>query len=382
MRFLGNNEPNKRDVRSVRCTRASAWCLAGLLASALMNPVSANAQAVGNTLAPTPSSNPTAGSTGAEPEATAGARPATTSRSSALLEIGLMAALDRARSFYQNGRYDSCVSSYGELFDQGDELSAQVTADVLEQARVHYAACLLAVGNSERADEQFRDALVANPLMAAPDPVLFPGKVRDLFFKVKADFLEEIRRVQDERLEQARLESLARARRAQEERERIQQLEEFAATERVVSVNRRWVSAIPFGVGQFQNNDPVLGTIFLTTELLLAAACLTAVAVELNTHAQADGGRAIYQTAKPYNDRLEIAHTVEIGAGAGLIVTALVGILQAQAAFVPEVPVGTRRRAVPEELVKGRSKTNTTPAPKVQAALDRDRAWLGISGRF
>jgi len=207
---------------------------------------------------------------------------------------------------------------------------------------------------------------------------LFPGQVRDLLFKVKADFLEAIRRVQDEKLERARLESEERARRAQEERERVQRLEALAATEGVVSLNRRWVSALPFGIGQFQNGDDVLGTFFLTTEVMLAAVCISAVAVELNTHHQAEGGRAVYPSATPFNDRLKLAHKLEVGSGIGLIAMALIGIVQAQVAFVPEVAAGTRPRQLPGQLLR----PSASQAPRVSADFGNDSAWLGVAGSF
>lgn len=316
-----------------------------------------------------------------KPAAAERSRPADDSKASAkpstLLEIGLMAALDRARSAYQNGRYDQCVASYGELLAQGEELEAQLAADALEQARTYYAACLLAQDQPEAADAQFRAALERNPLMAAPDPVLFPGQVRDLFFKVKADFLEDIRRVQEEQLAQAKRESEARLARARQERERVRQLELAASTESVVSVNRRWVASVPFGVGQFQNGDTLLGGVFLGSELLMLGACITAVAVELNTHAQAAGGRAVYPSAEPFNDRLYVAHVVELAAGAGFVGLALIGIAQAHMAFVPEVPRGRRPHSLPSSLRPAQQ------APvDVDARVSQDGAWLSVSGRF
>jgi tetratricopeptide (TPR) repeat protein len=316
----------------------------------------------------------------ARAQAKAEEKPAT--QASSLLEIGIAAALDRARSAYQNGRYDLCISSYGELFEQATQLQQELAVDAIEQARTYYAACQLALGNEEAADRQFRSALERNPLMAAPDPVLFPGQVRDLFFKVKADFLEDIRRVQDEKLEQARRESEARAMRARLERDRVRQLEAIAATERVVSQNRRWVAALPFGVGQFQNDDDVLGTVFLTSELLLLGSCVAAVAVELNTHFQAEGGRAVYPSAEPFNERLKTAHTVQIATGAGFLVTAIIGIVQAQVAFVPEVAIGSRTRQLPGELQRAPAARAHESTPQVQARIDRDQAWVGIGGQF
>jgi hypothetical protein len=118
--------------------------------------------------------------------------------------LGVSAALERARSHYQSGSYDACVESYDELFGQLDNPVEQVPPKALEQARVHFAACLLAQGREPDADRQLRIAMQENPLMASPDPVVFPAQVRDLFFKVKADFLELIRRTQAEQLRAAR----------------------------------------------------------------------------------------------------------------------------------------------------------------------------------
>jgi hypothetical protein len=209
-----------------------------------------------------------------------------------------------------------------------------------------------------------------NPLMASPDPVLFPAQVRDLFFQVKSDFLEEVRRAQDEQLKQAQRLEAEKAERARRERLRVQRLERLAAQEVVVHQNQRWVAALPFGIGQFQNGDRVLGALFLTTEAALLAATIAAVSRQLGIHSTADGGQNV-RVADLFNEPLQVAHRVELLAGAGFIVLAGLGVLEAQLNFVPEVYVGTRpRRTHPEPL------SAASTAPEGRAAT------FGFSGRF
>lgn len=296
--------------------------------------------------------------------------------SSKLLEIGVEAALDRARSSYQAGRYDDCVKEYGELLAHQDEMS-DIPAASIEQARTYYAACSLATGDAERADQQLRAALTANPLMASPDPVVFPDQVRDLFFKVKADFLDEIQRVQDEKMEAARREEEKRAELVLQERRRIERLEAMVASETVVHQNHRWVASVPFGVGQFQNGDTVLGTLFLGTEVLALGAAVFSVSNELGIHSQANGGQEV-RDAGSYNEPLSQLRTAGVLSTAAFVFLAAVGVLEAHINFVPERAVGTRARPLPPEV--RRKAPGLTVSPTV-GSTGRDLA-VGVSGSF
>lgn len=289
------------------------------------------------------------------------------------LDLGLIAALERARSFYQSGAYDSCADAYAELFEQLGESSAPASA--LEQARVHYAACLLALGQDQPADQQLREAMKANPLMASPDPVVFPARVRDLFFQVKADFLEEIRKAQEEHLRQAREEERARQERALEEQRRVQRLEELASREVLVRKNHRWVAAIPFGVGQYQNGHNALGSVFLISETLLLGATVVAVSRQLSFHSQAAGGRNV-QDPQAFNDAIGAAHKVELWAGGGFLLLAGLGILEAQLNFVEEIGIGSRPRRTPAAVPQRRSRMEPNLTPRTGGAT------LGIQGTF
>jgi hypothetical protein len=277
--------------------------------------------------------------------------------------------LERARSFYQIGSYDQCAEAYALLLP--DAAPTLPRGQALEQARVTYSACLLAIGKQGDADRQLRTAMKENPLMASPDPVVFPAQVRDLFFQVKSDFLEEVRQAQDEQLRQARLLEEQKAERARRERQRILALERLAAQEIVVHENRRWVASVPFGVGQFQNGQNVLGALFLTTEAALLGATIGGAAWQLAIHSEAKGGSAV-EAPDSVNQPLKVAYRVELWAGAGFIFLSGLGILEAHLNFVPEVRMGTRQRTLPPA------------APPTGPAVTpvQGGAVVGWSGRF
>lgn len=339
-----------------RFERAKATALVLVFACSLSAPNLVAAQTAGNT---------TGEVTPASPE----------KKGTKLLEIGVDAALERARSSYQAARYDDCVREYSELLEYQDEL-AEIPAASIEQARTYFAACLLASGNSAAADQQLRAALTANPLMASPDPVVFPDQVRDLFFKVKADFLDEIQRVQDEKIATARLEAEKRAELVRQEQLRVERLESLVATETIVHQNYRWVASVPFGVGQFQNGAEVLGAIFLGSELLALGTAAFAVSSELRIHSQAGGGRNV-GSADSYNEPLKQLRAAGVLGSAAFVFLASLGILEAHINFVPERSVGSRPRPLPPEL---RRKEAVRVTPTVTTG--DNSVHVGVGGSF
>src|SRR5690606_9631291 len=61
--------------------------------------------------------------------------------------LELQAALERARSLYQDGRFDRCQQAYAQIFNatQTAEPAEEGDAELLEAGRVYYASCLLAI---------------------------------------------------------------------------------------------------------------------------------------------------------------------------------------------------------------------------------------------
>lgn len=284
--------------------------------------------------------------------------------------------LARAVDLYQASKYAECVQELDALI--GREPKKIESPDVLERARVYYAACLIANGSAGRAEDQLRAAIRANPMMSAPDSLEFPAPVIEAFLKVKRQLADEIDQADKIAKAKAEAEAAAAARRAAAEKLRVERLEELAQRETVVDKNDRWLAALPFGVGQFQNRDPVLGWIFLTSETLLAGTALTALVVELGLHAKSDDEPP--PDPVDLNAKLSTAHQVVVLSSWAFVAVAAVGVFQAQAAYVPEFRE-ERRRPLPKELRRPPaepSKVSVTPI----AAPAPGGGTLGVFGRF
>jgi hypothetical protein len=286
------------------------------------------------------------------------------------------AAFTRAAAFYESGQYVQCADAFAALLDD-EALAGGLAFRAREQARVYRGACLIAQGKTTAADEQFRAAIRESPQMAPPNAIVFPQPVIDRFIAVQSALFQEIKRSEEERAERER-EAAARARnRARAERDRVLRLERLAAEETIVVKNRRFMACVPFGTGQFQNRDYVLGSIFLASEALLLGTAVTAVSIELSLNSQANGGSNLLQLDQvaALNQNIHTANTVALVATGGLILVAAGGILEANLSFVPEFSDGVRPRKKPRTSSALRALTPTI-GPATRGAL------LGVMGRF
>jgi hypothetical protein len=283
------------------------------------------------------------------------------------------AELARVVSLYDAGKYGECASSL-KLLLSGDSAHPFHDLDVIESARIYHAACLIGSGQNQQADEPLRAAIRQNPQMKPPDSLVFPPQVIDRFLRVRETMFDVIRKAEDERVKRAQELAAQQERRARRERARVAGLERLAQEETLITPRTRWLALVPFGVGQFQNENKPLGFVFLTSEILLAASTLTALGVE--THLVL----ATSQVDKPdpSNDsRIEDWKTaLDVSAYAWLGVS-LIGIVEAQLSFVPEQRQ-VRKRALPPELRPETSSLrvlpNATPVP--------GGAVFGVVGRF
>jgi tetratricopeptide (TPR) repeat protein len=291
------------------------------------------------------------------------------------------AALARATAFYEAGEYEACAEAFAAQLDDASQ-AALLSRRAREQARVYRAACLIAQGKIDLADDEFRVAVRENPQMAVPNAIVFPPTVIERFVVVRTGMMEEIRRAEEERARLARDAALAAQRRAEEERLRVAELERLARQETLVVRNRRWIASVPFGVGQFQNRQYLLGTVFLASEAVLLGTAITAVTIELSLHSQANGGRNLSsEPAKAeaerdaLNQNLRTANTVALASTGALLGVAALGIVEANLSFVPEFHDGYRIRPVPT-----RKPPRATVAPLAEPLTGG--AVLGVQGRF
>lgn len=276
----------------------------------------------------------------------AGATPAPADKTDGgALTLTPEASAARGIAFYDAGQYDQCAEQLGTLLGDATQ-STELSPRTREQASVYRAACLIAQGKLKDADDVFRIVIRANPQMAVPSTIVFPQAVIERFVIVRTTLFEEIRRGEEERIKKER-EAVARAKlEAEAERTRVAGLEKLAAEETVVTQNHRWLAWVPFGVGQFQNRQPVLGAVFLTSEVLLLGTAVTSAMIQLHLNSVAKGGRGFTDEAQidQLNENLRTANTVGLYTTGGFIAVAALGVIQANLAFVPEFPLGVRPR--------------------------------------
>jgi len=272
---------------------------------------------------------------------------------------------EKARDSFDRGSYAEAADRFRAMLDP--TTGSAVDDPVLrERARSYYVACLLGLGKNEEAEREIEAILRANP-GASPDPVVFPTAVLDRFADVRARIRAELEAKQAEKLRREQ-EVREKERREQEaERKRLADLERLARQETHLEHHSRWIAAIPFGVGQFQNGQTAGGWLFLTSETALLATTVTTAYLSQSWHAQ---GFNAGVDREALNSRLDTVKTVNNIAFAALGVLVAGGIAHAQLTYVPSVP-SIRERPLPKSL---------TVAP-TGAALPSG-GWIGLQATF
>jgi hypothetical protein len=285
------------------------------------------------------------------------------------------AELARVVSLVEAAKYEECAARLSRLLDPtGPHPLKQ--PEIIETARLYHATCLIGLGKAEAADVPLREAVRQNPQMRAPDSLIFPARVVDRFIRVREQLYDELRKVEHDTIERARREAAAKQKLENERWSRMLALERMAKQEVVVVQNSRWIAAVPFGAGQFQNGNKPLGWIFLASELALGATAITSTAVY--THIQAEADRYVNEGRPPgdeINKRLHDWRTALMIGAYGFLSVAAVGVLEAQLSFVPEVR-HVRERKLPFAL----QVSGVTLTPDVAAGAHD--VSLGVRGAF
>jgi hypothetical protein len=269
---------------------------------------------------------------------------------------------------FEGGRYDECIEQLEPLVGTGSSTKDAAT-EIVDRARVYLTACYLGRGDSERANATMELAIRANPQLRPPDLLVFPQAVVDVYLQVRQRLLDEIRRSEQQALQQAQREAAETVRNAALERARVAELELLAMEELVVVRNRRWVAALPYGVGQFQNGDSTLGWVLFGSEVALTGTVVGALITDRVLAGKDSKGDPV--RAQSLLTARQGAYDVLVYASWGLLAVAAGGITEAQISFVSETNE-SRRRPLPERLRR------VIVAPQVsQTALG-----LGLFGAF
>lgn len=286
------------------------------------------------------------------------------------------AELARIVGLVDAAKYEECAARLAHLLDPASP-HPLVQPQVVENARIYAATCLMGLGKDEQADEPLRAAIRKNPQMRPPDSLIFPARVVDRFLKVREQLFAELRAGEQKAIERARQEAAAKQKRDTEQWEYLLTLERVARQEVVVRKNSRFVALVPFGVGQFQNGNKTLGWAFLGAETALAATALTSLGVFSNLNIQA--ASIVARTEQPstrVNPRLRNWHLTMTLSTYALLGVSLLGVVEAEASFVPEV-----RRVRERPLPKFRSdRGGVSLLPDV--SVGPHDVTLGVRGAF
>jgi hypothetical protein len=259
--------------------------------------------------------------------------------------LGDEAELARAVTLYDSGQYQECADQLGRLLDPKATKPLRSPA-VAENARIYLGACLLGASQRAQAEEVFREAIRQNPQIRTPDSLVFPETVVERFLRVREGMVDDIRRAEQQRMKEAENRAARNEEQRELERKQIDQLIDLATQETVVEKRRRWVAAVPLGVGQFYNDDPALGWTLLGTELALSATFATALIMDAWFNSQSDN--PTYNSAD-LRRRQTNWRTVAGVSGWALLGVGIVGIVEAQISFTPEVST-ERYRPLPPNL--------------------------------
>lgn len=249
---------------------------------------------------------------------------------------------ESARRNYDRHNYAKAARGLESLV--GGVVPRAANSVVRLEARKYLGATYLFLGKSEAAREQFRSLLEEDPDYDI-DPVAFPEAVVQTFQEVQKEVAAE----------RARKDALEAARRKRErsdeveelirQQQRIQMLEELAAAETVEKVNSRWIAALPWGIGQFQNEDRKLGIMFAVTESAFMAASI-ATFIGHNSLRDENPAPSEIERATRVEKALRIGNWVSVGA---FLSFAIAGVVEAEVRFKPVIRT-TRKRELPDEI--------------------------------
>lgn len=265
---------------------------------------------------------------------------------------------ESARRSYDRQSYSKAARGLESLV--GGVVPRAANPVVRLEARKYLGATYLFLGKKDAAREQFRLLLEEDPDYDI-DPVAFPEAVVQTFQGVQTKV----------RAERARRDALELARRKRErsqevedlirQQQRIEELEKLLSEQTVEKVNSRWIAAIPFGAGQFQNENRRLGIMFATTESAFLAASI-ATFIGHNSLRDENPGPNEIDRARRVEKALRIGNWVSVGA---LLSFAVAGVVEAQVRFRPVIR-SSRPRELPDER---RSPQSRGPQLRLQMGL-------------
>jgi tetratricopeptide (TPR) repeat protein len=286
--------------------------------------------------------------------------------------------LEKAHNAYVAHKYDDAEARLHALLDP--ITGSLKEPDNVADARMYLGASLLAQGKKAEAEVVFEQLLRDKPDYQ-PDSLRVTLQATDALIDARSRMRQELAAILAEKVRQAQEAKAKVDAETQRATLRLAMLEQLAGEETVVQRNSRWIAAVPFGVGQFQNGQTTLGYIFLTTESILAVGSAVSGVVTFFNELQVDDAvaRNDQQTASEYRAYARDGFIVGDVLAAGFALAAIAGIVHAEATFVPEQRLEVRKRPIPPLSFA----PSLLPAPREPGEGQAGKgAILGVRGRF
>jgi len=267
---------------------------------------------------------------------------------------------EMARGMVDAAQYPEAAARFARMLDPAASPCAKTAgpsaegcrltdAAVIQRARGLFAVALHAVNKPNESKDQFKQLLRENPTFS-PSPALYPPKVIVLFTEAKKEI--EVELTAATILLQKKKAADDEARKKYEAWQ--EDMERLAASETVITSRSRWVAAIPFGVGQFQNDDIGLGVLFMSIQGLAATGGIVTAAIHASDTACATTPEKVecgelQPTEYEFrtNDKLMTLKIVNIVSFSVLCAAAIVGIIEAETSFDAEVKTVRKRKLPP-----------------------------------
>jgi hypothetical protein len=287
--------------------------------------------------------------------------------------------LDKGRNAYLTRQYDEAAARFKTMLDP--KTGTLHDPVLITQASMYWGAVMIAKQRPKDASALFEQLLLKDPHYE-PDPLSFPTDVLDVF----SDTRNRIRaRLNAAAQEQARREADKRARDEAEKKrqiERVAMLERLASEEKTTERHARFIAFLPFGAGQFQNHQPVTGWIFFGVE---AAFVITGTIAVPLFFAEVRSARELYVESNGFHstqaqaatDRANGYRILNLASYGAFLVTAVVGIVQANAKYEPELVLTRKRTPLPASGAMW--KPTLAPLTNEHGATG---GVVGIEGRF
>ncbi|MGD8862108.1 MAG: hypothetical protein PVI30_19005 [Myxococcales bacterium] len=243
-----------------------------------------------------------------------------------------------ARAAYDSLNYELAAELFEGLLQDAD-LDEQ--RPLVVESHKYLGATYLFLGRQAEGEAQFARLLELEPQYVL-DPLAFPAEVQRTFVAVKQRIEERRRRAAEEAARAAAEAEAARAHARAAQRQRLERLIELARTERVEQRRSRMIAMLPFGIGQFQNDDDGLGLVLAVSETALLA---TGVTTYFLHQAQPDFPKDLNE-AQSFERIYRTSNQISMALFATV---AIAGIVDAQLRF-RETAVTDHKRDLPPDL--------------------------------